>query len=349
MELTMKKLLLFFTIFCIGHFDSAIAMKIFKQRFKNCNWKAAALGTFAGGCTIAQYGLAFDYQTIISSLENLNNWTNPKIEKKIEDELSDVDPIVEQFAREQLSKSGVIDQTSLRIKQNKNENRWAIIHRMHHNWVLIPTNKIIPLKNALIKLDQLKMNQLWHRNKLELPHTTYEVLTDAASTLDHEAGHLINHDSELKENIMKLIIPIATATTFIMGKRSINSIAKKAAWNSTELYFFENSNKITCGLFLATINPLLIAQYSQMREKRADTNIRDNIHLLRAAKKHHQDHLRENRTFFQERSHADHLLCTHPHPEKRIAYFRNRIKELKQKNDPNYYQDPFVIKEQEIK
>lgn len=89
-------------------------------------------------------------------------------------------------------------------------------------------------------------------------------------------------------------------------------------------------------------------QYSQFCEQRADNNVRNNIHLLKAEKRYQKRHFKMNKEFYNM-SPIKRIVQTHPHPEVRIQQITKRIKAIKETGNPTALKNPFDEKEQEIK
>jgi hypothetical protein len=295
-----KLLLLFFTIFCIGYFNSAIAMKSFKQRFKNCNWKAAALGTFAGGCTLANYGLAF-------SPFFLGSLAAYKQDKEI-DNIEDVSPEVNAYVRKQLLNCGYKNQEKLFVKKG---NSYTSVSTLSHDYIFIPRYEEGKIKENLKRdwLPHCIQNILYRKRP-------YKELEQSSAIIQHEKSHLINKDS-LRIIVANFIIPCLIQTICI--------VSKKTFIKPIENYWIKNVLKIPSGLIKASFALIGTASYYRYTEQEADDGINEDIKTLKALKRD----LKNSIGSFYRNDNFLFIFSTHPSHGERIERLQERINTLK--------------------
>ena len=262
----------------------------------------------------------------------------------------EVDPLVEKFVRHQLSKCGFKDQESLQVR--KRQGSWgAGFTRDGKPVIWIAEHDILKIflkekysytgyfsgKLYLKDYFLLKKNAFRGDGKI-LTRTTNEYLKQAASTAQHEGGHLLDNLPCLWSDYGN---PTKEVCAYGFGGGALLS----------PLAFLCKSKKIALPLFCAafTIPTYLVQRglykYLQYKELRADDTIQDNIHLLRGFKQKLKDHLFLDHEYFRR----DPEDTTHPHPRVRIKRLKRRIQALKAKGDPKAFEDPLAFKESEIK
>lgn len=299
-------------------------MHTFTQKFRSgMGWKTAAAATFAGGCSLAQYGLAFS--------PTLYLYDKQKDFQKIIDELPDAHPTVADFVKETVTKKGYTTPERLMVKNDSRllsptirsfpnyTNAW--IHQgPHHDYVMladvISTWVAAPFHDVLKeKIENNSMN--------DNEGDSYRAL------LQHEAGHLVHEDSR---NIRKVALglPCLTALACSTLKRNIPFSIKN--------YWLKRGLKIPTGLALGVGNFYGILAYSKYFEQRADDGIDNDIKTLEARKKMHIS----NKFFFGE---PHWLLNTHPSSHSRINRLDERIKKLQQEQSSESFVAPLGSKE----
>lgn len=314
------------------------AMHAFKSRFKNLSWKSAAAATLAGGCSLAQYGIAYNiYNKLVPTNEALKGL--PMYDQEFET-LSDVDPIIESFVKQHLHNNGITEQLPLKVKY-WNDTTFGAMKTDKYNWIFFPYDEIEILKRSLRSQSTDNNNfsiTLTVKDKsIEL--TALDYLKQSAAIIQHESGHIINNDAK-KRKLSILSIPlIVSALSFVIRKKI----------NLPTNYWLKNLSKIVSGVAIGPISAGAFYQYYQLRELKADDMIQNNIHLLEAKKQEMKNHLFLYEDDYKKMAWHKQLLHTHPHPKTRIKRLKHRIQALKQKSDPKAFENPLDSKQQEIK
>jgi hypothetical protein len=332
---------LLFLALCATNKADMNAMNKFRAKVsEKFGWKTFAATALAGQLTLIHYGC--------SLYPNYKAYSIQKQSKlDCHDNAPKVSPTVQQFVMTQ-------------IKQQPVNNKQLTIRQGTAFAAANLKNPIIWIENA-DSIDQaLKIkseNQsLWMRFKKFLGYrsqsyvlkshsdgtqhekTIDEYLTEVAAIIHHENAHLINNHSK-KLYAAFFAIPLTTELLHYALKRKFRTLNQ---------YALNNALKIPTGLLKGYCNGLSFFAFNRFCEQQADEGVDDNIHLLEAYIKHFNEHhqlvkqANDEKPFYRN-------FSTHPSFERRTERFEQRIRELKQKNDPKYYEDPLVIKEQEIK
>ena len=239
-------------------------------------------------------------------------------------------PLVEKFIRTQLKEGGVEDPKSVKIKIRGDT--WNSRSVLTYREINIPLcdgedrllelliiKKYYPeyLKNHTVKIN--------YENGKSITISAAEYLRETAATIHHEAAHIINRD-----NMHISAIFCASLYPLILIRYKIRS----------------SSNVVKAALATLPCTYLVYHQNRQFQERRADDNVKDNIHLLRAYKRSFERDLFLNEEFYKQNEQWNkRLISTHPHPKVRIKNLKQRIKALKEKSDPKAFEDPLAIKE----
>lgn len=297
--------------------EKTYAMNAFRHRFQqvkqNFSWKKAAAVGFAGGCTLAQYSLAYDMYQELVHLKKIG--FNDLLREQYYEKLPDVDPLIESFVREQTKKCSLTDQISLKVKQ-VDRHGWAACDTKNYNWIFVPSEDVDAFKTIL----KCQNNP--------------DHLKAVIASIHHECSHITNRDHQ-KRKIAALGIPVAVSTlSFGIRKKLI----------PTNRYWLNNVSKIVNGIaVLGTVSAGGYYQYMQFQELKADDNIQDNFHLLKTRKKWMKDELSNHKDFYGKKSV---WLSDHPHPKVRIRRLKKRIKALKETGDSKAFEDPLATKEE---
>ncbi len=338
-----KKFSMFFVLSMVALLcmpEKVHAMGAFKKRYQQCKqnfgWKTAVATGFAGGCTLANYGFAlYPFSEGIKVLAT----SESEFEKA-----PDVDPIVEQFAREQLKLAGLTNQDSLKIKQTGNwagkfTNRWAAITTNNYQWIFVSQQDdlkhVLEIKSSNLE-DFLKSTITLNFKKCNVTMDCEEYLNEVAGILHHEAGHIINHDRN-RRTMAGLATLLAT---------ELLSFGFKKKFLRFNNYWIKQAIKIPDGLFKGCLNGLGFSAYSRFIEQQADDNIQDNIEILSAAKRYFKTTLIVNQVHdvgYEKLLHR--AFDTHPHHKVEIKRVKKRIKALKEKSNPKAFEDPLAAKE----
>ena len=327
----MKKLNIFghllMILLCIGVTEKTYGMNAFKQSYQNFKqnftWKKAAMAGIAGGCSLAQVGLAVKK---ISPSLFLKDPHNDDLKDEEFEQLPSVPIETEIFVREHLKNCGVIQLENLKVKEYY---EWGTYTTKDRTWFFVPKDMFRFTKrcNTSISDDIKKYSE--DRQK------------EAIASVHHEGGHIKNKDNEK--------LPLATVG-FLAGNAAMSFWLRKKIIPKSN-YWRHNLAKIASGLTISNLNVLEYYQFTKYCELKADDNVQNNIHTLRAAKKIFERDLRHMFLYGEYRSKFSpkNLYLKHPHPKVRIKRFKKRIKALKEKGDPEAFEDPLAFKESEIK
>lgn len=330
-----KKLSIFFAftimvLLCMA--ENTYAMGGFKQRYQqfkqNFNWKTAAAVGFAGGCSLAQYGLAYEgYRRLVPVEQCLIDIA--MYDKEFE-KLPDVDPLIESFVKRQAREGGITQQGALRIKAH-NHFSWATCRTKSYDWIFMPIEEIEVLKRSLNKGDSFNFTMEKNERKISIQGSDY--LKYTAATIHHESGHIIN---DYSKQFLGLAIPAGVAAlSFGVRKKFIGA----------NQYWLKNLIKPVSGIAIGPLSACGFYSYAKFRELKADDNIKDNIHLLRAKKQQGKNNFWLREDGYRKETWYERLVNTHPYPTVRIKRLKKRIKALKAKGDPKSFEDPLASKE----
>lgn len=342
-------------------------MNAFKQRYQsfkqNVTWKKAAMTGIAGGCTLAQIGLAINSISLERHKSYLNHLNN-KYEKEFEN-FKNIHPDTESFIKEHLKKCGVTQQDNLRIKMY--DGNWGVSRTDKYLWFFIPESAAKELNNALEVISKARADireqlnrgldkrfvesdiSYWLSNR---PNLTYvegenwvpigksvDAALEAIAIIHHEGGHIINNDPKNFHFAPYAMLGGNLALSFFARKKFI-----------TNDFYRKNCAKILSGLIIAKLVPLEYYQYTQFRELKADDNTQNNIYIVKAAKRFHENGLKLHKEHYEKLNRFPaKFVQIHPHPEVRIERFDEKIKAIYEKNDPESFEDPLGFKEAEIK
>ncbi len=264
-------------------------------------------------------------------------------QKPVLDSVIEVDPLVEQFIRQQLAACGLKDQESLHIIKAR---RWG--GSAQEGKKIISVAEHDRLKECLVRQKYVpsffsKIKTFFYGDEQEqsIKKSTDEYLKQAAAVVHHEGGHILNGDRyhlwyDNGNFIYEKELYYGLAVGVMLSPFALLLKCKKVSW---PIFIF----------FTTIVGPESVARegafrYSQYRESRADSAIADNIHLLKAFKNRLKDHYLLHTKFYDKDSRAH----SHPHPTVRIKRLKERIKLLKAKGDPRAFEDPLAIKEKDF-
>lgn len=251
-----------------------------------------------------------------------------------EEEKKNIHPTVEKFLRQQLILGGIKDQESLDIIK---EYRWGggIVAGKKVLWVkehdrlkwYLRCKKYAPSFLSNIKFIS---SQGEHNKTIKVSINEY--LHQAAAVIHHEAGHILlnHHDLGLRDkNYIQKIEEYSFAFRLLCAPLAFLCESK-----ITSLLIL--SALLFIPLDLSTNIPFC---YSRYRERKADANVAENIHLLKAFKHYLQNYYFLHPEFVDS---DNNKFSTHPHPKERIENIKKRIQALKAKNDPKTFEDPLA-------
>jgi len=345
-----KKFSMFFvlsmvTLLCMV--EKTYAMNTFRQRFQQANYQINWGNVVGGGIFCGTAGglyagmIANGLRKLEFESENQSD-VDPIVEEFVRTLNCDqkapntIDPHVESFIKGQLSRCGVNEQSIEMVKSH----RWAVssdekivLHVRDHDklkfWLKIKHYLPQIFYKNLPKLVVKNINGKTVRISPE------EYLRQAAAIIHHEGGHILHKDKSFwrdQNNPSKELHEYATIAGILVA----------------HLAFFCKNRAIAvslAGLIVGAfhqIRPKELLWFSRYQEARADENIENNIHLLRAYKHYLKNCYYVSPDFFDSNNP---MVFTHPHPQVAIQRLKERIKALKENGDQKAFEDPLAVKE----
>ncbi len=292
-------------------------------------------------------GMNAAFPVVVSSDFRPQEICQTNIAKTPEEE---IDPRVEKFVKGQLSRCGFKDQKSLCMIKSNNwavgfaydgrpYDRRPVVFIARHDLLKHCLKEKYSFRNYVLEKlflkNYLQRKLVFQRNDGKtLSRSVDEYLKQEAAVVQHEGGHLMDN------------LP-ALWNDYNDPTREVCTYGSACGALLSPFAFLCKSKKIALPLFGAMViapsylGQKLIYRYMQYREFRADDNVQDNIHLLRALKQHLKDHLFIDHAYFRENPKD----TTHPHPRIRIRRIKERIRKIKEKGDPKAFEDPLTVKE----
>ncbi len=313
------------TILCLLCFSEAYSMSAFKQRFntftQNFSWKKAAAVGFAGLCSLEHVRLA---TRKISPTIFLDDHESNKLRDEEFEKLPDVLPEIEVFVKEHLKNCGVTELKNLKIKEYI---EWGTETTKNHTWFFVPASNKLQLSLDMPK----KIDD-------EIKKYLKDLEREAIASVYHEGGHIKNKDNEKLPAITLGCLAANAAISFGVRKKFIPK----------NNYWFHNLAKIISGMTISNANLFEYYQFKKYCELKADDNVQNNVHILKAAKNIFERDLRKKILYgnYYGKFSSKNFYSKHPHPETRIKRFKKRIKALKVKSDPKAFEDPLAVKEE---
>ncbi len=322
----MKKLagLALFFLLCISG-CSLFGMNGFKNRFKNCSWKTAAFGAFAGTCTALHYGLSLfpSYKIYTINKHFFSTENRP--------DAPDVSPVIEQFVRQQLKKP-----TSKKILI-KSGNQYAAKSSLDTGTMYLEDTALLEEVLATPQEERPNKYICWQRRDGTQLHKSYnEYLKQVAAIIQHEETHIVKHHY-FQLHVAFGAIPFLLELAHYGLKKKFPVLGR---------YSINNVLKIPTGALKGYINGLIFFALSRYHEQQSDDGIEDNIQLLQADIEY-----QEELPSWRRLKHTPWYRNFHTHPadKLRIARLRQRLQVLEDTGDERYCQDPLQKKESEIK